>query len=233
MKRLSLFAAALALFSALVVAAFWRTEDKPGKPRHLAQVLPANLSGWESKDVPLGETEAVRGAVEQTLRFDDALFREYRSAAGSFSVYVAYWQPAKMPVQVVASHTPDRCWSSAGWTCVEVAHRRSMGETNAILRPGERRVFEAPNKARLHVQYWHLVGEELYDYGTRFNQVPSVWRWWRDAAKQIFSTPREQYFVRLTSDRPFEELSGDSGWEEMLSALAKLGLAEVPKSPRP
>jgi hypothetical protein len=71
------------------------------------------------------------------------------------------------------------------------------------------------------------VGNELYDYGDRLNKVPSVCRWWRDAAKQVFRVSPEQYFIRLTSDRPFEELKGDPGWEELLHALAKLELADV------
>lgn len=231
MNRLFLIFGALVLFGALLVVAFWSKDVKPGKPPHLAQALPAALRDWESKEVPLGETEAVQGAVEQTLKFDDVFFREYRSAAGVFSVYVAYWRPAKMPVQVVASHTPDRCWSGAGWSCTLMQHNRPLGGAAAALRPGERRIFETGNSARLHVQYWHLVGDALYDYGERFNQVPSVWRWWRDAAQQIFRAPDEQYFIRISADRPFEQLEGDPGWQEVLAALGKLGLAAPPQAP--
>lgn len=53
-------------------------------------------------------------------------------------------------------------------------------------------------------------------------------------ARQIFQAPAEQYFIRVTSDRPFEELKGDPGWGELVSALAGLGL-EAPRrrDPRP
>lgn len=35
----------------------------------------------------------------------------------------------------------------------------------------------------------------------------------------------EQYFIRLTSDRPFGEIEADPGFQEVLAALARLGLA--------
>ncbi|MDD3180448.1 MAG: hypothetical protein PHQ04_08870 [Opitutaceae bacterium] len=45
-----------------------------------------------------------------------------------------------------------------------------------------------------------------------------------------FSDSGEQCFIRLTSNRPFEELAGDPGWEELLAALAKLGLSQAHSS---
>ena len=199
----------------------------PGKGLHLTQALPTNPTGWTGHEVPLGATEAVQRAAEKTLQFDDVYFREFNSPRGTVSLYAAYWGPGKMPTQLVASHTPDRCWTSAGWVCETMRHQTGMEGTHVILRAGEWRLFSAPNAPRLNVQFWHLVGSETYDYGERFNQVPSVWRWLRDAAKQVFRSPPEQYFIRLTSERSFDELKGDPGWEELLQALAKLGLSRT------
>jgi hypothetical protein len=196
----------------------------PGKGRHLAKVLPLNLVGWTGRDVPLGATEAVQGAVEKTLQFEDVYFREFTTARGVVSLYVAYWGPGEMPTQLVASHTPDRCWTSAGWVCESRRHQTELNGTGVTLRAGEWRLFSAPNAQRLNVHFWHLVGTETYDYGDRLNKVPSAWRWWRDAAKQVFKAPPEQYFIRLTSEQTFEELKGDPGWEELVESLAKLGL---------
>jgi len=223
-KKLIIIGGALLLLLAIGIQLRQRQNVIPGKGRHLMQVLPMHLAGWAERDVPLGDTEAVLGSVEKTLRFDDVYFREFTSSRGVVSLYVAYWGAGKMPVQLVASHTPDRCWSSAGWICEALRHQVGLNGISVVLRAGEWRLFSAPNKQKLNVEYWHLVGSETYDFGDRFNQVPSVWRWWRDAAKQVFKTPEEQYFIRLTSERPFNELKGDLGWEELLVALAKLGL---------
>jgi len=228
-KRLSLkfvIGGGLVLIAAILIQLTWQVKVRPGKGRHLQQVLPTTLTGWSSRSVPLGPTEAEGGAVEQILRFDDVYFREFASPLGTVTVYVAYWNPGKMPVQLVASHTPDRCWVEGGWASAQQRHENRIRSRAENLRPGEWRIFTAPNQQRLHVQFWQLVGRDNYDFWEKTNQVPSAWRWWREASKQIFRSPEEQYFFRLTSVRPFEELAGDPGWEEMLRSLAKLGLAQ-------
>lgn len=196
-------------------------------------MLPLQLAGWRGREVPLGPNEAVDGAVGKVLRFDDVYFHEFNSARGSISLYVAYWNPGTMPVQLVASHTPDRCWVENGWKNESVQHEAAL-PGGGLLRAGEWRTFLAPDQQRLHVQFWHLVGSRTYDFGDRVNRVPSAWRWWRDAAQQVFQSPQEQYFIRLTSTCPFAELAGDLGWGELLRALAALGLAqETPLSAKP
>lgn len=210
-----------------VVLQFWapgRASASAGKGAHLAVIFPVALSGGPARDLELGSTENVRAAVERTLRYDDVLYREYRLNNATVTVYAAYWGPGRMPTQLVASHTPDRCWTENGWVCEQTRHDVSTGVTAAAFMPAEWRVFKAPNGQRLNVMFWHLVGNEVYDYGDRLNRVPSIWRWWRDAARQIFQTPAEQYFFRVTSDVPFEKLQGDRDWNELLRALGKLGL---------
>lgn len=226
LARAVVFGGIFVLIVGIVLQLTWRVKVLPGKGKHLPQVLPSALTGWASREVSLGTTEAEGGAVEQTLRFDDVYFREFSSALGTISVYVAYWNPGKMPVQLVASHTPDRCWVEGGWQTIQQHHDNRIGGLSVMLRLGEGRVFVAPNNVKLNVQFWQLVGNETFDFGENATPVPSAWRWWREASKQIFRSPEEQYFIRLTSVRPFEELAGDPGWEEMLRSLAKLGLAQ-------
>lgn len=197
----------------------------PGKGVHLRGLVPDQLGGWQVNDLPLGETEMIQGEVARTLRYDDVLFREYRQGGRSILLFVAYWNPASMPIQLVASHTPDRCWSEAGWVCEQQQHDQFLPGAKSALKKGEWRVFTAPGGTRLHVHYWHLVGDTTYDFGQRFNRMPSAWRWWRDATKQIFRAPPEQYFIRISSTGPFEELEADPGWQEIVAALGRLGLA--------
>ena len=78
------------------------------------------------------------------------------------------------------------------------------------------------------------MGSHSYDFGDRLNRVPSACRWWRDAVQQVFQAHQKQYFIRLTSARPFGELAGDADWAELLRALAQLGLApEKPAEGKP
>lgn len=180
--------------------------------------------GVGSRPLALGNTEAASGAVEKVLQFDDVFFREFRGRRGTFDVYAAYWKPGKLAAQLVASHTPDRCWTEAGWQCVGQDYSLLIVSENIELLPGQGRTFEAPNTRSRHIVYWHLVGTELYDYGERFNSIPSPWHWWRDAAKQFFRSPPEQYFIRLSSERPFSEWRDDPAFQAVVSALAELGL---------
>ena len=212
---------------ALAAGIQFRQQRNPllGKGRHLTYVLPVNPPGWTGRNVALGTTEAEHGAVEKILQFDDVYFREFATAKGTVALYVAYWSPGRIPTQLVASHTPDRCWVESGWKNERAKHAYTLTYGNKSLRPGEWRTFLAPDGQRLNVLFWHLVGTEIHDDGEGLTKVPPVWRWWRAAAWQIFQSPPEQYFIRLTSNRPFEELAGDPGWEELLGALAKLGLS--------
>ncbi|MBW7896402.1 MAG: hypothetical protein H3C27_14940 [Opitutaceae bacterium] len=50
-------------------------------------------------------------------------------------------------------------------------------------------------------------------------------KWWRDTLHYAIEGSAEQYFIRLTSDRPFAEIESDPGFREVLGALAGLGLA--------
>ena len=80
----------------------------------LDATLPKAVAGWTAIDEPLGPTEFLQTAVEKNLNYDDMVNRVYRRGERSFGLYVAYWSPGRMPVQKVASHTPDRCWSENG-----------------------------------------------------------------------------------------------------------------------
>ena len=95
------------------------------------------------------------------------------------------------------------------------------------LQPAEWRLFEPPSGGSpIYVLYWHLVEGRTYDYGDRFNAIPDPVLWWKDAVQQAMLGSREQYFIRLTSGAPLEELWNDPGFSEVLRGLGRLGLTE-------
>ena len=90
------------------------------RPVKLGELLPRSLPGWTGRDEPLGPNEVTRTAVERTLNYDDFVFRVFERGDLQVGLYVAYWAAGRMPLQKVASHTPDRCWTENGWRCEDM-----------------------------------------------------------------------------------------------------------------
>lgn len=204
-------------------------ESPQARGAHLTQAVPLALPGWNGRDVPLGTNEFMSGEVEKVLNYDEVLNRVYGCGGENFGVYVAYWGAGKMPTRLVASHTPDRCWTENGMKCQEMKFKVAETFEGAAMQPAEWRVFESPRGGALtYVMYWHLVEGRTYDYGTRFNDVPDPLLWWKDAVQQAVLGSREQYFIRLTSSEPLENLWSDPGFAEVLRGLGRLGLTVKP-----
>ena len=189
--------------------------------------VPATITGWQAKDEPLGATEVSKNQVEAILNFDDYVFRVFARGPAHVGVYVAYWKRDRMPVSRVASHTPDRCWTENGWTCESMKFNEVWTFGGGNLQPAQRRVFKSPANIPENVAFWHLVNGKAFDFGERFTLLTHPGKWFRDTVRYATLGSGEQCFIRLTSDRPFEEFKGDPGWEELIGALAKLGLADV------
>jgi hypothetical protein len=192
----------------------------------LADVVRVTLPGWRFRDMPLGPSEFLASEAEKVLNFDDVVYREFTHKSTTFEVYVAYWGSGKMPAQLVASHTPDRCWTENGWKCLSMKFRQPESVGGEALQPAEWRLFETPQGGgQVYVLYWHLVAGKAYDYGSRFNAIPDPLQWWKGALQQALLGSPEQYFVRITSNQPIDELWGDEGFAEVIHQLTRLGLA--------
>jgi hypothetical protein len=211
--------------SAGIVLQFLPKPDRstPGRGVHLKKALPVEVHDWEVEERELGETEAVRAATDKQLRFDDHVFRVYSKGRISFDVYVAYWAPGKMPVQLVASHTPDRCWTENGWRCIDMQFSVPLHERGLDLKPAQVRSFELDRRIR-NVIYWHLVEGEPYEYGQRFNDTPHLGKWLAGFWEGLWQGQPEQYFIRLSSPLPFKELWREPVFLEVVDSLSEIGL---------
>jgi hypothetical protein len=78
-----------------------------------------------------------------------------------------------------------------------------------------------------YVAYWHTVEGKIYNYGERFNAVPSPWLWWKDTLAQAAYGSREQLFVRIASETPLEQLWREPGFQSVMEKVASLGLFEA------
>ncbi len=194
--------------------------------------LPHMLQGWSMRDLPLGETELLEGQVAAVLNLDAYLHREFFRGGVRFAVYTAYWRPGRMPVSRVVSHTPDRCWTENGWNCESMVfnERWNIPQVGEFL-PAQRRLFRSPAGSLEHVAFWHLVNGQQFDFGERFTAFTDPKMWLKQTLAYAAMGSGEQCFVRITSNRPFEELADDPGWQEVLAALGRLGLAAPPQAP--
>jgi hypothetical protein len=215
----------LAAAAAIQGSNIFHETPRPRGP-HLAKSVPSSVPGWTSQEVPLGPTEFLANEVEKVLNYDEVLNRDFSRGNVRFGVYVAYWGAGKMPVRLVASHTPDRCWTENGMHCIDMKFKFPVRFEGAALQPAEWRLFEPPaGGSPTYVLYWHLVDGHDYDYGERFNSIPDPVLWWKDAVQQVLTGNREQYFIRLTSNIPFDALWKDPGFADVVRGLEMLGLA--------
>lgn len=191
----------------------------------LAETLPKEIPGWMSRDEPLGPTENAEGAVREILNYDEYVYRVFRKGQTELGLYVAYWARGRMPTRLIQLHTPDRCWIENGWVCNKMEFHHTVKLNDLSLKPAQWRTFTAPNAyQKTHVLFWLLVSGQNYDFGERPNLIPNPFRWWGQFVKEILFGYEEHYFIRLTSNVPFDQLQGDPGFQELLSALARLGL---------
>lgn len=226
-RRWSLLVPAGVLFLAAGLQGLTLLREVPAtRDSQLGRSLPASLPGWRVRELPLGPNEAVNEAVTKRLNFDDVVYREYSRPGVSFSVYAAYWNAGKMPTQLVFSHTPDRCWTENGWTCQAMRFREPVKVGGRALQPAEWRRFLPPDGGKpVYVRYWHLVDGKVYTQGTRFNAVPNPWYWWLGVVNQALRGCREQYFIRLSANVPFENVWDDPTLAPVLCGLESMGLS--------
>lgn len=215
----------------------WFDWKKPTRTEKVSIGLPSRIpqqvSGWTGRDEALGDTELTRRAVENILNFDEAVYRIYRKGSSEFGVYVAYWAPGRMPTRLIELHTPDRCWVENGWICKDSKFGYQFG-AETMFPPAQWRVFTPPgHSAPTYVLFWLLVDGQPYDFGKRLNSAPNPFRWWGQFMQEMADGYRGHLFVRLTSNRPFEELAGDAGWQQLTAALGQLDLGRAKAQPRP
>jgi hypothetical protein len=140
------FAGAMLLLAGAIGLQFafqLREEPQPVARPRISAVLPQRTAAWTGQDESLGATEAVSAAALRTLNLDDYVFRRYSNGSRTFTIYAAYWAAGRMPTRLVASHTPDRCWTENGMRCVDLRFKQTYEVKRRALLPAEYRVFTA------------------------------------------------------------------------------------------
>ena len=112
-----LLSAALLLGWATAMPLLIRMEAQEAVIPDLKAIFTKPTPSWETTDLPIGETESVKLAAEQNLRYDRYFFRSFRKGSIEFTIYVAYWLPEKQPPHLITQHVNDRCWTMNRMIC--------------------------------------------------------------------------------------------------------------------
>ncbi len=129
-----------------------------------------------------------------------------------------------MPARLVTIHTPDRCWTENGWTCLEATFNEQLRfDRQPGFPPAQRRVFQPPTRQpNVNVRFWLTTSGQPYDFGHRLNIVPSPLKWLGQVVEECFTESGEQLFVRIASNQSFESFDGDPGYEKVMTAVSTL-----------
>jgi hypothetical protein len=187
---------------------------------------PVQLPEWRTQFLPVAESAEMQRAVDELLNFDQAAFARYTLGSVEVSLYAAYWSPGKMSHRLIAAHTPDVCWVGAGWERVE-ARQTQLWESGmrvgvgspapvvdaALAAPVERltvagapwefRKFTLPGRIE-YVVFLHLVGGQAINYGV--HGAPPWYSFLVDLFARGLRQREEQFFVRISGNRPLSEL---------------------------
>jgi exosortase len=199
-----------------------RDQSQPaGEAPSLTTLLPATADGWNVTEPD--DLYQFAGILQTTHLMERTYLRT--DAAGQpmqVTVYVAYWPAGQTSVSRVASHTPDACWPGAGWRSETSGsdRRQSLSLPGASLAPAEYRLFRTDKGHAQHVWFWHLFDGRVIDYRDPY----SISALLQIALQYGFKRQGSQYFVRLSSNRPWSELAADPLMREILHGLGRAGL---------
>ena len=134
--------------------------------------------------------------------------------------YLAYWRPGQASVSQVASHTPDACWPGSGWVAQTVDQpRESLVGGARPIATAEARFFTYGNDPQ-HVWFWHLYDGKPIAYRDPYSATELLRIAWRYG----FRHDGDQLFVRVSSNRPWEEIASEPLLAEFFANTRTLGL---------
>lgn len=220
--RTRLDAALTAMLGAAAVLALFfvfntRSAPRPSPVPDLLTLLPVDAPGWQVKTSDLYE---FRG----TLQTDHLAQRHYLAVRNGepveIIIYVAYWRAGQAPVSLVSAHTPDACWPGSGWSVRPVADPRPpLAAAGHPLPNGEHRVFVGASSAQ-NVWFWHVYDGRPIAYQDPLSPIALL----KLAITYGFRRAGDQMFVRVSSNRPWSEISDEPLIQEFFRKTQPLGL---------
>ena len=223
MKKISLILLATALLIVFGFRGYFTIVPPPeaSLEQPLAKILPDHLPGWEIIDHDMADSPEASARISEFLNFDDAIFRTYRRGDTQIGVYIAYWKPGKASYRWAGSHTPDTCWVINGWTRSERQYGIPFEQAGKAFEPAEFGIYEKNGNAQ-RVYFWHLIGGKANNYkqkgtGYYLNAL-------KDIQKHGLNQRKEQFFVRLSSNKNIAALEQMEGFEVITDAMLNISM---------
>ena len=169
----------------------------------------------------MAESPEASTRISEFLNFDDAIFRTYHRGDTVVGVYIAYWKPGKASYRWAGSHTPDTCWVINGWTRSDRQYSIPFEQLGRKFEPAEFGIYEKNGLAQ-NVYFWHLIGGKSNSYkqkghGYYFNAL-------RDIQRYGLNQRKEQFFIRLSTNKDLEALEEQPEFEKLMEALLPLAI---------
>jgi hypothetical protein len=218
--RASLLVGALILCIAgglIGLAALTKPPQQSSLPEPLKSLLPGEISGWTTKDLPIAESAEMRRAIDELLNYDDGVLRVFERHGIIITIYVAYWRPQKMSPRLVEGHTPDVCWPSDGWQSLSQSEIQLTAADGRRLPMGRYRTFGL-NAEKQYVVFWHTVDRLPVAYPSI--GAPPWWAMLHDLRQFGLHHRGEQMFLRIASNVPIEEIWQAAPIQKTVVALA-------------
>ncbi len=189
---------------------------------NLAAILPSGPASWD-----VVHTENLY-QFTPVLKTEHLMQRTYVRAATTtaggdpvqITVYLAYWEPDRVPVSLVAMHTPEACWPGSGW----ISEARAPSEQpftvgQRTLSPPEYRRFSQAGLSQ-NVWYWHLYAGRSITQLNPYSAPALLSFAWRYG----FRAGGPQWFVRVSSNRPWGDIREEPLLAEIIDQLQPHGL---------
>ena len=184
-----------------------------------ALLLPAAAQGWQVTTA--NDLDKFSGILRTTQLVERTYAKNIAGQPTLFSVYIARWAPGQAPVSLVASHTPDACWPGAGWhPQPNPTPQTTLTLAGRSLPRAEYRIFQSANSPPLQVWFWHVYDGRVINYRDPYS-VPALLEL---ALRYGFRREGEQYFIRITSNQPWDQLAQEPVIAEIVAHLATVGL---------
>lgn len=221
--HLALFGSGLAAGAALLL--FFAVASRPGDTRTASNIpverlLPTDAPGWIAL-APRDDFARFTGILQTEHLVERTYVRQDRNRAPiQLNVYIAHWAAGAAPVSLVASHTPDACWPGTGWIAEPTPDRQvALPVGDATLPVAEHRVFAQGGQPQ-HVWFWHIYDGRVINYRDPYS-IPALIE---IALRYGFRREGSQYFVRVSSNAPWDALANDPLVRELFANLAPTGL---------
>lgn len=197
-----------------LLAAATRRAPEAGSTPNLQALVPLDAPGWTVT------TQSDLYQFADTLHTDNLVQRTYTRGAVAITLYVAYWPPGRASVGLVGSHTPDACWPGSGWTAQATAQTRVALPLGGTFLPEAQARYFVSGTYPQHVWFWQLYDHHTIDVGNT-RSVPALLSL---ALRYGIRQGADQAFVRVSSNRPWPEISQAPFLQAFFKGLDPLGL---------